>query len=139
MQKNKQTSDKPIYKKWWFWVIIVVILGVIGLATQGATETTDKDGGNNNGDNSQNVGTLPTLNESDYLGKEGLVVFKDLVARGYTVTVEFVNEAVPAANRDLTETFTNSDANNPEDRQAFDAWLVKTVTQDGGTIHLTIG
>ncbi|MDR0838438.1 MAG: hypothetical protein LBN99_02205, partial [Oscillospiraceae bacterium] len=29
--KNK----KPIFKKWWFWAVIIVIVGIIGTATQG--------------------------------------------------------------------------------------------------------
>jgi len=33
-KKRQETSgdDKPIYKKWWFWVLAVVVLGLIGLA-----------------------------------------------------------------------------------------------------------
>lgn len=137
MQKSKQTSDKPIYKKWWFWVIIVVVLCVIGLATQSATEKADE-GNNSSGDNSQNVGTLPTLNRNDYLGKEGLVVFKDLVAKGYTVKANYVNEAVSAASRDLTEDFTNADENSCSDRLGWDAYIVSNLTQDGDNISLTL-
>lgn len=29
MEKEKNTTKKPIYKKWWFWVIIIVVLAAI--------------------------------------------------------------------------------------------------------------
>jgi len=34
-------SNKQLFKKWWFWAIIVVVLGVIGLLTQDTTTNTD--------------------------------------------------------------------------------------------------
>lgn len=36
MSKDKAlaTAKKPVYKQWWFWVIIVLVLAVIGGATQ---------------------------------------------------------------------------------------------------------
>jgi hypothetical protein len=145
--ENKQISDRPLFRKWWFWAIIAIAIILIGVVFSKDAPTGTNDDSSpqidtlTDGANSaiQNVGTLPVLSETDYKGKEGLVVFKDLVERAYTVTVEFVNEAAPAASRDLTETFTNADVNNLEDRQAFDAWVVKTVKQDGDAVHLTIG
>lgn len=40
MSKDKApaTAKKPIYKQWWFWAIIVLVLAVIG----GATQTNDE-------------------------------------------------------------------------------------------------
>jgi hypothetical protein len=40
---NEKAINKQIFKKWWFWVIVVVVLGVIGMATQGDTKNTDTD------------------------------------------------------------------------------------------------
>lgn len=34
-------SNKQLFKKWWFWAIIVVVLGAIGLLTQDTTTNTD--------------------------------------------------------------------------------------------------
>ena len=88
--------DKQIFKKWWFWVIVVVILGVIGLFTQDTTTTnnTATNTPENNTSNTQAVGKLPVLNKADFVGKEGLVVFHDLKAKGYTVAAKYENEKV---------------------------------------------
>ena len=56
-------EGKPIYKQWWFWVIIVVILAIIGFATQGA-ESNNTDTGDKT-DNSSNVTQTDTFN-SDF-------------------------------------------------------------------------
>ena len=39
--------DKQLLKKWWFWVIIVAVLGVIGLATGGGDTSTTTDSSTN--------------------------------------------------------------------------------------------
>lgn len=54
--QKEQKSKKPIYKKWWFWVVLVLAVGIIGAAL----------GGNDSEDNTDNVkteqteGTTPT-------------------------------------------------------------------------------
>lgn len=129
--------NKQLFKKWWFWVAVVVVLGLIGLlapesSTSTATTTTD---GNNS---SQTVGTLPVLDKADYTTKEGLVVYKDLVTKGYTVTAKYVNEAVPATNQELTDQFKIADVNSCSDRLGFDAYAVSDVTQDGDTVSIIL-
>ncbi len=131
---NSKTADKPIYKQWWFWVAIVVVLGIIGFATQGANNTDTSNNGNNNG--SQVTGTLPALNKDDYIGKEGLVVFKELKDKGYSVTAKYENEKVPATNQELTEQFTNANITSCADRLGWDAYVVSNLTQSGDTIAL---
>lgn len=37
----QQKPKKPIYKKWWFWVIIVLIAGAIGAGSSGANKGKD--------------------------------------------------------------------------------------------------
>lgn len=136
--KNDKTSNKPIYKQWWFWVAIVAVLAIMGFATQGASNTDDaSDNGDTN--NSQNVGALPKINEADYKGEEGLVAFKDLAGKGYSVTAKYENAAVPATNRDLTETFTDADATSCSDRLGWDAYIVSDLKQDGDAITLILG
>lgn len=137
--KNDKTSNKPIYKQWWFWVAIVAVLAIIGFATQGVSNSDTSNNDDNKGGNSQNVGTLPTVNKADYTGKEGLVAFKELVGKGYSVTAKYVNEKVPATNQDFTEQFTNSDINSCEARLGYDAYIVDSITQDGDTISLILG
>ena len=40
-KKKVQKVKKPLYKKWWFWVIVVFVLGGIGNAVGDDTDTTD--------------------------------------------------------------------------------------------------
>ena len=130
--------NKQLLKKWWFWVIVVVVLGLIGLATGGGDTSTTTDTTSNNSNTSAQTGTLPTLNEADYTDKEGLVVFKELSDKGYTVTAKYVNEAVPATNQEFTEQFASADVKSCSDRLGFDAYLVSGVTQDGDNVVLTL-
>ena len=81
---------------------------------------------------------LPKLNESDYTRKEGLVVFKELDAKGYEVTAKYVNEKVSAANQDLTEQFKKADVNKCEDRLGYDAYIVKSISQSDKKVAITL-
>jgi hypothetical protein len=132
MVKGK-TADKPIYKQWWFWVAIVVVLGIIGFATQGANNTNTS---NNSDNNSSQTGTLPTLNKDDYMGKEGLVVFKELKDKGYSVTAKYENPAVPATNQELTDQFASANITSCSDRLGWDAYVISNLTQTGDTVAL---
>jgi len=40
---NEGKAQKPIFKKWWFWVIVILVLGGIGSVMGGGSETTDPD------------------------------------------------------------------------------------------------
>lgn len=116
-----------------------MVLGLIGLASGGGDTNTTTNNTTDTSDNtSQTTGTLPTVSKGDYTTKEGLVAFKDLKAKGYTVTAKYVNEAVPATNQDFTEQFTNADVNSCQDRLGFDAYLVSDLTQTGDSIALTL-
>jgi hypothetical protein len=128
--------NKQLFKKWWFWVALVAVLGLIGLlAPESSTETTTTTDSNAP---SQTVGTLPVLNKSDYTTKEGLVVYKDLAAKGYAVTAKYVNEAVPATNQELTDQFKTADVNSCSERLGFDAYVVSDVTQDGDAVTIIL-
>lgn len=128
--------NKQLFKKWWFWVAVVAVLGLIGLlAPESPTETTTN---TDTGSQSETLGTLPVLNKSDYTTKEGLVVYKDLVAKGYTVTAKYENEAVPATNQELTDQFKTADVNSCSDRLGFDAYIVSDVVQDGDRVSVIL-
>lgn len=136
---NNKILNKQLFKKWWFWVGAVLVLGIIGLATQDTNTTnTVNNNDSSNSNTFQKVGTLPVLNKADYSNKEGLVVFKDLVTKGYSVTAKYVNDAVPATNQEFTEQFTSADVNSCQDRLGFDAYLVSDVTQNGDAIALIL-
>jgi hypothetical protein len=129
--------NRQLFKKWWFWVAVVAILGLIGLLVPESPADTAANTTNN--PPSQTVGTLPVLNKSDYTTKEGLVVYKDLATKGYAVTAKYVNEAVPATNQELTDQFKNANVNSCQDRLGFDAYIVADVIQNGDTISIILG
>jgi len=132
--------NKQIFKKWWFWVAVVVVLGAIGAATQSSSETTttSNPSSTTQGADSSATGTLPKLNESDYSGKEGLVVYKDLKAKGYTVDADFENQALTDINGKASTMFEPLDVNKADDRQSVDVFIVGSLAQDGDTVKLTI-
>lgn len=131
---NKQILNKQIFKKWWFWVAAVVILGVIGLATGGSEKQTSTSTKNS----SQTATTLATVNKADYTGKEALVAFKDLKVKRYTVTAKYVNENLPDYKRDLTRSFDEADLTSCSDRLGFDAYIVGDMTQTGDSIAIAL-
>lgn len=132
--------NKQIFKKWWFWVIVVVVLGAIGAATQSSNETTTTNTPSSSEQtaNTSSTGTLPKLSESDYAGKEGLVVYKDLKAKGYTVDADFENQALTDINGKASTMFEPLDVSKADDRQSVDAFVVGGVTQTGDSVKLTI-
>lgn len=133
-------KDKKIFKKWWFWVIVVIVLGVIGAAAQSSneTKTTNSPTSSEQTADSSISGSLPKLNESDYSGKEGLVVYKDLKAKGYTVEADFENQALTDINGKASTMFEPLDVNKTDDRQSVDAFVVGSLSQNGDSVKLTI-
>ena len=129
--------NKQLFKKWWFWVAVVAVLGLIGLLVP-ESPTATSNIPTDNSTTTQNVGTLPVLSKTDFTAKEGLVVFKDLATKGYTVTAKYVNEAVPATNQELTDQFKTADVNSCSDRLGFDAYVVSDVVQDGDTVSVIL-
>ena len=135
-------KDKAIFKKWWFWVIVgVIVLGAIGAAGQSSNESTNTDSSANTTTQEQDAnpaGSLPQLNASDYEGKEGLIVYKDLKSQGYTVDAEFENEALTDINGKASDLFEPLDENNPDDRQSVDAFIVGKLIQTGDSVKLVV-
>lgn len=134
-------KDKAILKKWWFWVVIVVIvLGAIGAATQPDSDTNTTSNTNNSqaSDSSKSTATLPSLNADDYKGKEGLIVYKDLKAKGYTVDADFDKQALTDINGKASSVFEPLDPNKADDKQSVDAFVVGSLIQDGDSVKLTI-
>jgi len=133
--------NKQIFKKWWFWVIVVVVLGAIGAATQPSSDTTTTSNPTNTqiaANSSSATATLPKLNADDYKGKEGLVVYKDLKAKGYKVNAAFENQALTDINGKASDLFEPLDVNKASDRQSVDAFTVGDLVQDGDSVELTI-
>ncbi len=133
-------KDKKIFKKWWFWVIVVVIvLGAIGSLGQNdssnPTSTTDNA---QSSTDSNSAATLPKLNTEDYKGEEGLVVYKELKAKGYKVDATFENQALTDINGKASDLFEPLDPNKADDKQSVDAFVVGNLAQDGDSVTLTI-
>lgn len=132
-------KDKKLFKKWWFWVIVaVIVLGAIGSLTQGSNNDKPTDNSQNSTNTEPSASTLPQLNADEYKGKEGLVAYKELKGKGYTVSADFEKEALTDMNGKASDLFEPLDPNKPEDKQSVDAFVVGTLTQDGDNVALTI-
>lgn len=132
-------KDKKIFKKWWFWVTVVVILGAIGSLGQSgdrANNTTKPNNSQQTKADSQS--TLPELNADDYRSKEGLVVYKELKSKGYKVEAAFEKQALTDINGKASEVFEPLDPNKAEDRQSVDAFIVGDLVQSGDSVSLSI-
>ena len=131
-------NDKKITKKWWFWVIIVlIVLGAFGAFAQPENKTESvKD--NNHQDGTKDGSALPVLNSDDYIGKEGLVAYKELKGKGYKVNAEFENGALTDMNGKASDLFEKLDAKSAADRQSVDAYVVNKLVQDGKNVTLSI-
>lgn len=141
LNKLKEVQvNKRIFKKWWFWVIVVVIvLGAIGAATQPSDdETNTTNTTNSQPTESNSKATLPALTASDYTGKEGLVVYKELKAKGYTIDADFEKQALTDINGKASSVFEPLDVDKSDDRQSVDAFVVGSLAQDGDSVKLVI-
>lgn len=133
-------KDKKIFKKWWFWVIVaVVILGAIGSLGQ----TDDKTNSASQTDSTQqtstdNNSTLPKLNADEHKGKEGLLVYKDLQSKGYKVEAAFEKQALTDINGKASDVFAPLDPTKVEDRQSVDAFVIGSLEQNGDSVKLVI-
>lgn len=132
--------NKQIFKKWWFWLIVVVVLGAIGAAGQSGnkTDTTSNTNNSQTTESKSATATLPTLNTADYKGKEGLVVYKELKGKGYTVDADFDKQALTDINGKASDMFEKLDPNKADDRKSVDAFIVGDLVQTGDSVKLTI-
>ena len=134
-------KDKKLFKKWWFWVIVVVIIfgavGSLGQSDSSKSTSTDSDSKKTASSNT-GTATLPKLSANDYKSKEGLVVYKELRAKGYKVDAAFENQALTDINGKASDLFEPLDPNKPDDKQSVDAFTVGNLTQDGDNVALTI-
>ena len=133
-------KDKKILKKWWLWaIVVVVVLGAIGSLGKSGDNTNNTTQTNNSQQASTTAqSTLPRLNAADYAGKEGLVVYKDLQSKGYSVEATFEKQALTDINGKASDLFAPLDPSKTEDRQSVDNFVVGSLAQDGDSVKLTI-
>lgn len=81
---NKENQEKkPVYKKWWFWVIIVFITA----GAFGAKDNTPKKVGDNNGNSSSQEQTV--FKVGDVISYKGKEITVKSVDRNYNTGNEF--------------------------------------------------
>lgn len=131
-------KDKKIFKKWWFWLIVaIIVLGVIGSQGQSNSEDqTDPISGTQESTDSALI--LPKLNTDEYKNKEGLVVYKELKDKGYKVDANFENQALTDINGKASDLFEKLDVGNTEDRKSVDAYVVSKLIQNGDSVSLSV-
>lgn len=133
-------EDKKLFKKWWFWAIIAVI--VIGAMSSLGQNKGNNVTSNVNSPESTNVNKavakLPVLNSNDYKDKEGLIAYKDLKSKGYTVNASFEKQALTDINGKASDLFESLDPNKTDDRLSVDAFVVGDFVQDGDNVNLTV-
>lgn len=75
---NKTEHGLPVYKKWWFWVIIaIVFIGIFG-----ASASKKQEGGSDSVQGSN-------IEIGDYIGKDAKEVYESLTNNGYEVKFVF--------------------------------------------------
>lgn len=126
--------NKSIFKKWWFWAMVLAIVILASTASGDSSNQTD---GAANTSTAETKGTLPQVTAADYMGEEGLIAFKELSDKKYSVTAKYENEKAPGANQDHTEQFKNASVTSCSDRLGWDAYVVSGVSQDGDNIIIT--
>lgn len=98
---------------------------------------------NENNFEPEKTATLPVIDPSKYIGKEALIVYKELEESGYVIEISYkkadgVNEAhLEALNRQLA-TFKSLDPNKQEDRLSVDAFKIDSIVQSGDTLQLVV-
>lgn len=132
-------KDRKLFKKWWFWLVVLVVLGAIGsLSQSGKDSTVDNTNSQQTASNTTSNPSLPKLNADDYKGKEGLVVYKDLKSKGYKVEATFQNQALTDINGKATDVFEPLDPSKADDRRSIDSFVVEGLTQNGDSVELSI-
>ncbi len=129
--------DKAILKKWWFWLAVLLIFGAVGSLGQTNDESvTSQDESQHQ--MSQIASNASVLDEANYEGKEGLVVYSELKEQGYNVIAKFENSALTSINGEASELFDALNIENQEDKSSVDNFIVKSIAQDGDNVELVI-
>lgn len=132
-------KDKAVFKKWWFWLIVaVVVIGLIGSQSEVDNTTSESARLQQGSSDTTSESTLPILKADDYKAKEGLVVYKELKGKGYKVDAAFEKQALTDMNGKASDVFEQLDPNKSEDRQSVDAFVVGDLMQNGDNVKLTI-
>lgn len=125
-------------------VIVVVILLLGGLRNCAMSNTTTQPGDSNNQETAtENAAPaqespLPQVTVSEYKGQEGLIAYKELEAKGYTVDAEFEDETLTSANGSASDVFDPLDPQSQDDRLSVDSFVVSDIIQNGNTLKLII-
>ena len=86
--KDHKKSNKPIYKKWWFWVIIVLFLVGFSSAFTDKDKTETKDTSKNAG-SAQKVEEPTSEPVRDYTGQDAQIAYLSLKSLGFSVKFAF--------------------------------------------------
>ena len=77
----KSEQKKPIYKQWWFWLIIAII--IIGVGGSGFSQKKE------NGGTAENTASETKTEIKDYTNQDAKTAYDELVNNGYSVRFMF--------------------------------------------------
>ena len=124
MAEEKESNKKPVYKKWWFWVIVVfVTIGVLGQ---------NKDEGKKVGDNSSSTQTSvqETKKEfkiGDVIAFKGTEVTVTSVQRNFNTGNDFLQ---PKSGKEYVKVFVQI-VNKEKDRVSYNTFDWQIQDSDG--------
>lgn len=141
-QGNTYKQKKPFYKKVWFWVVIVLVVGGLGSAMSGGTEeeTTAKVD-NENTEQAEETEQTEENEEVEEIADEEFNVGDTVSADGYEITVNNVefsdgNEFdVPDEGKQYVIVNITID-NNTGEKQPYNLWDFK-LNADGNATDMT--
>lgn len=123
-----KAEKKPIYKKWWFWVIVIIFVGSIGVGMRGGSDNISKTAEDSKKNESSQQETAKTYKIGDAVEIEGVSVTVDSMQRGYT------SELMKPDDGQEYIMLTVTIKNNSGDKKSYNAydWNIET---SEGDIH----
>ncbi|MGL4485318.1 MAG: hypothetical protein ACRCUS_10230 [Anaerovoracaceae bacterium] len=119
-------------KKLCLLLILALSISAIGCGTDNAEEVAPSP-------STQEEKSLPSVDKAEYIDQEILLAYHDLKEKGYTVKVEFENEAVEKLNKKMVmDGLETLDPKVEADREQIDAFIVVDFEQNKNQITLTI-
>lgn len=115
MKQDKSAAKAPIYKKWWFWVVIILVVGCIGAVVGSRSKDPQKVGEGGNSSEQQTDDTDKIFKVGDIIAVDGMEVSVTSVQRNWVGEYSKPDEGKEYVKVNLQIT------NKSEDKQSYNA------------------